>query len=37
MKIHIRSEEKCKPHEITACVFLTRTILQMEMDSDYKK
>ena len=25
------------PHEKTACVFLTWTILQMEMDRDFKK
>ena len=33
----IRSELKCKPRENTVCVFLTWTILQMEMDSDFKK
>ena len=36
----INSELKCKPHENTACVFLTSvtwTILQMEIDGNLKK
>ena len=33
----MRSELKWKPHENTACVFLTWTILQMEKDSGFKK
>ena len=31
------SELKCKPHEKTARVFLTWTIIQMEMDTDFKE
>ena len=35
--LYIRSELKCKPHENTACVFLTWTILPIEIDSNFKK
>ena len=34
--MHIRSELKSKPHQNTACVFLTWTILQTEMDGDFR-
>ena len=33
----IRSEQKFKPPENAARVFLTWTILQMQMNSDFKK
>ena len=35
--LYIRSELKWKPHEKGACALLTWTILQMEMDSNFKK
>ena len=35
--MYIRAELKYKQHENTACEFLTWTILQMEMDCDFKK
>ena len=35
--LSIRCALKWKPHENPACVYLTRTILQMEMESDFKK
>ena len=33
---YIRSDLKCTPHENLACVFLIWTILQMEIDCDFK-
>ena len=35
--LYIRPEVKGKPDEKTACVFLTWTILQMKMESVFKK
>ena len=35
--LYMTSELKCGPDESTACVFLTWTILQMEIDSNFKK
>ena len=36
-RAYIRSELKCTPNEKMPCVFLKWTILQMELDSDFKK
>ena len=36
-RAYIRCELKGKPHENAACVFQMWTILQMEMNSDFKK
>ena len=34
-RVYIRPELKCEPREKTECVFLTLTILRMEMDCNF--